>query len=176
MAKSKKIKLNIKQELFADWYIKLGNAFQAAVKAGYSEKSAYVTGSRMLRNANIQAYIRKRKEELEELLGFNKATVIQDLLQIKDKSMQAQPVMYYSPKDREYKQKTDINEKGEEVGVYEYDSQGAIKALENIAKMMDYYSPEKTEDVTPLENKTPAIIVNKTYVSQESNQPPAKAD
>jgi len=37
--------------------------------------------------------------------------------------------------------------------------------------MMDYFTPQKTEDVTPLENKQPVIVVNKTYVSKESNKP-----
>ncbi len=33
-------KLNIKQQAFADYYIELGNAVEAAVKAGYSKNYA----------------------------------------------------------------------------------------------------------------------------------------
>lgn len=163
-------KLNIRQKLFCDWYIKLGHITNAAIKAGYSEKTALVIGSENLRKPNILAYITQRKTELEELLGFNKATVIKDLLTIKDKSMQAVPVMEFDRAERKMVQVTDTNDEGKEVGVYEYDSQGAIKALENIAKMMDYYTPQKVEDVTPLENKQPVVVVNKTYVNQEPNQ------
>lgn len=162
-------KLNIKQQLFCDWYIKIGHVTNAAINAGYSKKTAYSIGSELLKKPEIREYIKQRKTELEELLGFNKATIIQDLLDIKDKSMQATPVMYYNPKERAYEQKTEENEKGEEMGLYQYDSQGAIKAIENIGKMMDYYAPEKTEDITPLENKPSAIVINKTYVNQEPN-------
>ena len=38
------MKLTEKQKKFADFYIKLGNATQAAIKAGYSEKTARFTG------------------------------------------------------------------------------------------------------------------------------------
>lgn len=170
----KKKKLNLKQELFCDWYIKLGHVTKAAINAGYSKKTAYSIGSENLKKPEIIAYIRQRKRELEELLGFNKATVIKDLLEIKDKSMQAVPVMYYNPKEKAYVQKTEENDKGEGVGLYTFDSQGAIRALENINKMMGYNEPEKVEDVTPIEKKTPGnVVINKTYVNQEPNQPTA---
>jgi phage terminase small subunit len=162
-------KLKLKQQLFCDWYIKTGHITNSAIKAGYSKKTAYAIGSENLKKPQIQAYILKRKTELEDLLGFNKATVIQDLLEIKNKSMQAVPVMEF---DREIRQlvqvkesRMDENGEEEEVGVYEYDSQGAIRALENIGKMMDYYTPQKVEDVTPLDKKPGNVIINKTYVN-----------
>ena len=42
------MKLTEKQKKFADFYIKLGNATQAAIKAGYSEKTARFTGAENL--------------------------------------------------------------------------------------------------------------------------------
>lgn len=59
-------KLTIKQKKFADEYIKLGNATQAAINAGYSKRSAKQTGSRLLTNPAIKAYIAERMKELEE--------------------------------------------------------------------------------------------------------------
>lgn len=41
---SKKRKLTVKQQKFADYYIELGNATQAAIKAGYSKRSARQIG------------------------------------------------------------------------------------------------------------------------------------
>lgn len=169
---SKTKKLNIKQKLFADWYIKIMHVTNAAIKAGYSKKTAYAIGSKLLKKVEIQEYIKVRKTQLEDLLGFNKGTVLQDLHNIKQMSMKEVPVMYYSPKEKAYVQRMEENEKGEEVGVYQYDSQGAIRAIENINKMMGYNEPEKTEDVTPIENKVPGIItINKTYVNKEPDQP-----
>ena len=34
------MKLNIKQKAFADYFIETGNAYQSAIKAGYSENYA----------------------------------------------------------------------------------------------------------------------------------------
>lgn len=56
-----------RQRLFCDNYISdpFRNATKAAIEAGYSEKSARGTASRMLTNANIQAYIFSKEEPLE---------------------------------------------------------------------------------------------------------------
>lgn len=45
---------------FADYWLDSFNGTQSAIKAGYSEKSAYSTASRLLKNAEIQAYIQAR--------------------------------------------------------------------------------------------------------------------
>ena len=50
-------KLTDKQLLFATEYIKTANATQSAIKAGYAENSASVTGSKMLRKPKVRQYI-----------------------------------------------------------------------------------------------------------------------
>ena len=50
-------KLTEKERIFADEYIKTTNATQSAIKAGYAENSASVTGSKMLRKAKVRQYI-----------------------------------------------------------------------------------------------------------------------
>lgn len=55
--------LNMRQRLFAEAYIKLGIAGQAAEEAGYSPKTADTTGSRLLKNAEVKEYIRARLRE-----------------------------------------------------------------------------------------------------------------
>jgi phage terminase small subunit len=42
---------------FADEWLRTFNATKAAQKAGYSEKTAAVQGSRLLRNAKVEAYL-----------------------------------------------------------------------------------------------------------------------
>ena len=49
--------LTEKERIFADEYIKTTNATQSAIKAGYAEKSASVTGSKMLRKPKVRQYI-----------------------------------------------------------------------------------------------------------------------
>jgi phage terminase small subunit len=166
------VKLTLKQKLFCDWYIKLANGTQAAIRAGYSEKTAQEIASENLSKPMIRAYIKKRMTQLEEVLGFNKSTIIQDLHTIKARSMQAEPVMVYDRAKKEMVQATEIDESGKTVGVYTFDSNGANRAIENINKMMGYNEPDKVEDVTPLERKAPTtVVVNKTYADKESDQP-----
>lgn len=59
------MKLTHKQRLFADEYLKCGNATEAALKAGYSDKSARFVGSENLTKPNIKFYIDKRRKEIE---------------------------------------------------------------------------------------------------------------
>lgn len=57
------MKLTPKQKAFADYYIELGNAAEAARKAGYSKNSAYSIGEENLRKPLISAYLRQRMDE-----------------------------------------------------------------------------------------------------------------
>lgn len=52
--------LNDRQKRFADEYIVDLNATQAAIRAGYSEKTARSQGQRLLTNVDIQSYIEER--------------------------------------------------------------------------------------------------------------------
>ncbi|PIC81688.1 terminase small subunit [Sporosarcina sp. P18a] len=58
-------KLNPKQQAFADYYIELGNAEEAALKAGYSKAYARGKSYALLANVGISSYIKKRMEELK---------------------------------------------------------------------------------------------------------------
>lgn len=50
--------------IFVTEYIKSGNATQAAIAAGYSEKTAYSQGSRLLKNVEVQQYLNKTEQNL----------------------------------------------------------------------------------------------------------------
>ncbi|WP_416037491.1 terminase small subunit [Lactococcus formosensis] len=58
------MKLTEKQKKFADFYIKLGNATQAAIEAGYSKKTANRIGPENLSKLVIKNYIDERMEQL----------------------------------------------------------------------------------------------------------------
>ncbi|MFD2704225.1 terminase small subunit [Salibacterium lacus] len=58
--------LNTKQQRFADEYIVCGNATDAAIKAGYSEKTAYSQGQRLLKKVEVQKYIQGAMEKLQD--------------------------------------------------------------------------------------------------------------
>lgn len=57
-------KLTEKQKRFADYFIETGNQTEAAIKAGYSERTARAIGSENLTKPNIRKYIDDRLEQL----------------------------------------------------------------------------------------------------------------
>lgn len=64
----KKRKLTPKQKLFADEYIKSGNATDAYIKAGYqikNQSSAKAAASRLLTNVNLKSYIDAKLAKIE---------------------------------------------------------------------------------------------------------------
>lgn len=60
------MKLTEKQKRFCDYYIETGNATEAAIRAGYSEKTARFIGAENLTKPNIKSYIDERLKELED--------------------------------------------------------------------------------------------------------------
>ena len=58
------MRLTAKQQKFADYYIELGNAAEAARKAGYSKRTARFVGAENLTKPNIKKYIDTRLNEL----------------------------------------------------------------------------------------------------------------
>lgn len=69
------MKLTEKQKKFCDEYIKLGNATQAAINAGYAQKAAYKTGSENLSKPQLKSYIDSRLSEMasERIMGAKEA-------------------------------------------------------------------------------------------------------
>lgn len=60
------MKLTPKQKAFADEYLICGNITQAAIKAGYSEKSARVIGQENLQKPAVLSYIADRQKEIDD--------------------------------------------------------------------------------------------------------------
>ena len=58
--------MNQRQELFCKWYISTQNATKSAIEAGYSSKSAYSAGHRLLKNVEIQKFIKAEMAKSEE--------------------------------------------------------------------------------------------------------------
>lgn len=54
-----------KQKIFADTWIELGNAEQAAIKAGYSKAYSRGNAYKLVAKSGIKEYIEKRLKELE---------------------------------------------------------------------------------------------------------------
>lgn len=59
------MKLTHKQRMFADEYLRCGNATEAALKAGYSKKTARSIANENLTKPDIKAYINRKRTEIE---------------------------------------------------------------------------------------------------------------
>lgn len=74
--------LTAKQQKFADEYLIDLNATQAAIRAGYSSKTAKEQGSRLLSNANVRAHIDERMAMLSRRTGVNQERIMRELSRI----------------------------------------------------------------------------------------------
>lgn len=74
--------LTDKQKRFCDEYLIDLNATQAALRAEYSEKTAYSQGQRLLKNVEIQQYIQQRKAERVERTEITQDFVLRELMAI----------------------------------------------------------------------------------------------
>ena len=71
--------LTAKQELFAAEYSKDLNATQAAIRAGYSPRTAQQAGSRLLLNVVVSQEIARFKGEQLDASGWKAAEVLEEL-------------------------------------------------------------------------------------------------
>lgn len=85
------MKLTPKQQLFVEEYLIDFNATQAAIRAGYSENTAYSQGPRLLENVEIQRGIEKGKQKLIKKLDIKKEDIIRDLIRIKEDNIEDFP-------------------------------------------------------------------------------------
>lgn len=83
-------KLTPKQSLFVKEYLVDLNATQAAIRAGYSEKTAKAQGCRLLTNVYICAEVNKGKEERAEIVAITAQDVLESIVRIRGKAEEAE--------------------------------------------------------------------------------------
>ena len=76
------IMLNARQKMFADEYLISGNAEQAAIKAGYSEKYARGNAHKLVANSGIKEYIEERLKQIESSKIADAAEVMRYLTSV----------------------------------------------------------------------------------------------
>lgn len=75
-------KLTAKQQRFCDEYLIDLNATQAAIRAGYSKRTAAASAARLLRNVKVQEYIAQRMAEKESQLIADQDEVLKYLTSV----------------------------------------------------------------------------------------------
>lgn len=150
--------MNDKQERFCNEYLIDLNGTQAAIRAGYSLKTARSIANELLTKPDIQNYIQELQEGIKKRNKISQDEIIQDLIEIKNRCMQNVPVMYFDKVDKEWKHE------GAEIGepLYKFDSQGATKALDLLGKITGIYEMDNKQ-------KSFNISVNREAVEVEGN-------
>lgn len=82
MAKDKSIGLTDKQEKFCSEYLIDLNGTQAAIRAGYSEKTANEQAARLLANVSIINRLSELRKPLAEKVGITQEMVLNELAKV----------------------------------------------------------------------------------------------
>ena len=107
------MKLSVKQKKFADEYIISGNAFQSAIKAGYSQNYAKAQSSKLLENVGVKTYIEKRLKELKKESIAEQDEILQYLTsvmrgQVKDEELIVVPTGDFVSEVEKHEKRADI--------------------------------------------------------------------
>lgn len=135
-----KEELNEKQKLFCLEYLKDFNATRAYKKVYWvSDNVAKVNWCRLLTNANIQSFLKVRTDNIADKLWVSVEWVLQNLKDVAERCMQAQPVL-----TNKWKQVTErvVDDDWEEyeAWVYRFDAAWANSALEKIWKYFKMFT------------------------------------
>lgn len=141
------VKLTDKQELFAREYLKDLNATQAAIRAGYSEKSAAAQGCENLIKPNIAERIIELKSARNEEVGIDAAYVLRrlveidqmDVLEIVKDDLSLKPVTEWPASWRRYISGFDVSEMFERTG------DGGARELAGFLKKIKW--PDKVKNL-----------------------------
>ncbi len=138
------IKLTLKQKKFADEYIISGNAYQSAIKAGYSENYAKGNINKLLENVGVKTYIQKRLKEIDDKKIADQKEVLERLTRFgRREEFESVVVMVDKAKFDDNGNFLGI-EKGPKIIKIPTPSKDTIKALELLGKRYRIFS-EKSE-------------------------------
>lgn len=96
----KKQTLTSQQRLFVSEYLIDRNAKQAAIRAGYSAKTAEVQGSRLLSKDKVKELVVKKMTKLEEKIGLTAEMAMREVKAIATSNVM--DGMEYDPNTREF--------------------------------------------------------------------------
>jgi phage terminase small subunit len=180
--------LTDKQRRFCNEYLIDWNATQAAIRAGYSEKTAQMIGSENLSKPIIQAYIEIAKDKIEERLGLSKDKILKEHAKLAFSNIARLHDTWITRKEFETlpddeksciaeivtQIRTEWEGRGPNKTAYEveyvkiklYDKQ---KALDSISKIMGYDAPSKSV-VENYNNGPLDVLVHHTGISPATSE------
>ncbi len=147
-------KLTAKQQRFCDEYLIDLNATQAAIRAGYSAKTAYSIGQRLLKNVEVKKYIDQRIAEKDAELVATQDEVLKYLTSVMRREYCENVVVTVSEKRSFYE--PDMNgtmrkrtEEHEEAQIVQIPARlsDANKAAELLGKVYGLYTDRVEQEI-----------------------------
>lgn len=140
-----------KQKMFAEEYVadpdlNATRAYMKVYKTCKKESAANACASRLLADAKVAAYVRELMDKRSERVQITADDVLRDLIEVKNRCMQAVPVMVWDSERHMY-----VPSEHE----YTFDSKGANTALKLIGDHLGMFK-HKVE----VESKGPVMIIN----------------
>lgn len=127
--------LTPKQEKFVQEYLVDLNATQAAIRAGYSERTAKSIGQENLTKPDVAAAIEAAQADLSKRTEITQEWVLSNLKIVAQRCMQSAPVL-----DRKGQQVFVENAEGDTVPAYVFNSMGATRSLELLGKHIGMFA------------------------------------
>lgn len=134
-------KLTAKQQRFCDEYLIDLNATQAAIRAGYSKKTAGVIGTENLQKPYLKEYIEKRMEEKEKALIADQDEVLKYLTSVLRGESESEEIVVESIGDFMSEARTMKKAPSEK---------DRLKAAELLGKRYSLFKDNMKLDVTPV--------------------------
>ena len=131
-------KLTPKQQRFVEEYLVDLNATQAAIRAGYSARTANEQAARLLAKASVSQAIASAKAERSARVAVSADYVLNNLVEIVERSMQRAPVV-----DMKGNHVTDEDGRF----VWRFDAKAANRALELLGKHLGMFTDKLEADV-----------------------------
>ena len=133
--------LTAKQQRFCDEYLIDLNATQAAIRAGYSEKTAYSIGSENLGKPELKKYIEERMAEKEKSLIADQDEVLKYLTAVLRGESESEEIVIESTGDFSSKARTMMKAPSEK---------DKLKAAELLGKRYSLFKENVKLGVTPV--------------------------
>lgn len=118
-----------KQQRFIEEYLVDLNATQAAIRAGYSAKTAYSIGEENLKKPEIRDALKKARKQTTERTQITEDWVLNNLKAVAERCLQASPVL-----DKKGNPVMVETPTGETVPAFVFNSMGANRSLELLGK------------------------------------------
>ena len=145
------VKLTDKQKRFIEEYLVDLNATQAAIRAGYSEKTAYSIGEENLKKPVIKQAIEDAQSNRSSRVQITQDDVIRMLIENIEKSSGTKQVVITQTRKSE-----DGEFVGDDVAQFVYEPSSVNKALELLGKHLGMFKDKL--DVTSGDKSLPTVI------------------